>query len=44
MKTLTLLLTLSLFSATAMALPSKHPSPILGEALDSAQQHQSTRL
>lgn len=42
MKTLTLLMALSLFSATAMALPSKSPSPILGEALDSTQQQQST--
>ncbi len=38
MKTLTITLLLSLLSAQALALPSRHPAPILGEAVDSSQQ------
>lgn len=37
MKALTITLLLSLFSAQVMALPSRNPSPILGEAVDSSQ-------
>lgn len=40
MKVLTILLTLSLLSANALALPSRAPAPILGEAVDSSQQQQ----
>ncbi|WP_268945242.1 hypothetical protein [Pseudomonas sp. MM211] len=38
MKVLTIFLALSLLSANALALPSRSPSPILGEAVDSSQQ------
>lgn len=37
MKALTLALLLSLLSAPVLALPSRHPAPILGEAVDSSQ-------
>lgn len=37
MKALTIALMLSLMSAQALALPSRHPAPILGEAIDSSQ-------
>ncbi|WP_279635809.1 hypothetical protein [Phytopseudomonas daroniae] len=38
MKALTIALALSLLSANALALPSRGPAPILGEAVDSSQQ------
>ncbi|SDH57470.1 hypothetical protein SAMN05216588_105274 [Pseudomonas flavescens] len=38
MKTLSIVLTLSLLSASAFALPSRAPAPILGEAVDSSLQ------
>ncbi|WP_278248877.1 hypothetical protein [Phytopseudomonas dryadis] len=37
MKALTIALALSLFSAHVLALPSRDPPPILGEARDSLQ-------
>ncbi|GLX13355.1 hypothetical protein Pstr01_15940 [Pseudomonas straminea] len=37
MKALTITLLLSLLSTQVMALPSRNPSPILGEAVDSTQ-------
>lgn len=37
MKALPLALLLSLLSAPVLALPSRHPAPILGEAVDSSQ-------
>lgn len=40
MKALTIVLTLSLLSANALALPSRSPAPILGELVDSSQQQQ----
>ena len=37
MKALTITLLLSLLSAQVMALPSRKPAPILGEAVNSSQ-------
>ncbi len=42
MKALTLALLLSLLSAPVLALPSRHPAPILGEAVDSSQQQSAS--
>ncbi|MCW2294204.1 MULTISPECIES: hypothetical protein [Pseudomonas] len=42
MKALTIVLTLSLLSANALALPSRGPAPILGEAVDSSLQQPAT--